>query len=50
MGHFSYQHGAKTPKKADQKQLARLQNQGDVLRQRALKHGLNLTLEETLNG
>ncbi|MFQ4135910.1 hypothetical protein PGN35_006275 [Nodosilinea sp. PGN35] len=50
MGTFSYQHGAKTPAEADQKQLARLQNQGDVLRQRALKHGLNLTLEETLNG
>ncbi|MBD2106528.1 hypothetical protein [Nodosilinea sp. FACHB-13] len=50
MGTFSYQHGAQTPEEADQKQLARLQNQGDVLRQRALKHGLNLTLEETLNG
>ncbi len=50
MGTFSYQHGAKTPAEADQKQLARLQNQGDVLRERALKHGLNLTLEETLNG
>ncbi|HZG38747.1 MAG TPA: hypothetical protein VEZ50_08700, partial [Nodosilinea sp.] len=50
IGTFSYQHGAKTPEEADQKQLARLQNQGDVLRQRALKHGLNLTLEETLNG
>ncbi|WOD37490.1 hypothetical protein [Nodosilinea sp. E11] len=50
MGTFSYQHGAKTPAEADQKQLARLKNQGDVLRQRALSHGLNLTLEETLNG
>lgn len=50
MGTFSYQHGAKTPEEADQKQLARLKNQGDVLRRRALKHGLNLTLEETLNG
>ncbi len=50
MGTFSYQHGASTPTEADQKQLARLKNQGDVLRQRALKHGLNLTLEETLNG
>ncbi|MBD1875615.1 hypothetical protein H6F75_19215 [Nodosilinea sp. FACHB-131] len=50
MGTFSYQHGAQTPEEADQKQLARLQNQGDVLRQRALQHGLNLTLEETLNG
>ncbi|MEO1069311.1 MAG: hypothetical protein AAFW95_09350, partial [Cyanobacteria bacterium J06638_6] len=50
MGTFSYQHGAKTPEEADQKQLARLKNQGDVLRRRALKHGLNLSLEETLNG
>jgi hypothetical protein len=50
MGTFSYQHGAKTPEEADQKQLARLKNQGDVLRRRALKHDLNLTLEETLNG
>lgn len=50
MGTFSYQHGAKTPEEADQKQLARLQNQGEVLRQRALNHGMNLTLEETLNG
>lgn len=50
MGTFSYQHGAKTPEEADQKQLARLQNQGEVLRQRALSKGLNLTLEETLNG
>lgn len=50
MGTFSYQHGASTPAEADQKQLARLKNQGDVLRRRALKHGLNLTLEETLNG
>jgi hypothetical protein len=50
MGTFSYQHGAKTPEEADQKQLARLKNQGAVLRQRALQHGLNLTLEETLNG
>ncbi|MGB3200160.1 MAG: hypothetical protein WBA99_04615 [Nodosilinea sp.] len=50
MGTFSYQHGAKTPEEADQKQLVRLQNQGDVLRRRAVQHGLNLTLEETLNG
>ncbi|WP_026072653.1 hypothetical protein [Nodosilinea nodulosa] len=50
LGTFSYQHGAKTPEEADQKQLARLKSQGDVLRQRALKQGLNLTLEETLNG
>jgi hypothetical protein len=50
MGTFSYQHGASTPEEADQKQLARLQNQAEVLRRRALRHGLNLTLEETLNG
>jgi hypothetical protein len=50
MGTFSYQHGAATPEEADQKQLKRLQHQGEVLRQRALDQGLNLTLEETLNG
>ncbi|TVQ07052.1 MAG: hypothetical protein EA368_15405 [Leptolyngbya sp. DLM2.Bin27] len=50
LGTFSYQHGAKTPQEADQKQIARLKHQGEVLHQRALKHGLNLTLEETLNG
>lgn len=50
MGTFSYQHGAKTAAEADQKQLQRLQSQTQVLKKRALKHDLNLNLEETLNG
>ncbi len=50
MGTFSYQHGAKTPAEADQKQLSRLQNQSQVLKRRAISHDINLTLEETLNG
>ncbi len=50
MGTFSYQHGATSAAEADQKQLQRLKSQSEVLRKRALKHGLTLTLEETLNG
>lgn len=50
MGTFSYQHGATSPQEADQKQLKRLQSQTQVLKQRAKNQGLNLTLEETLNG
>lgn len=50
LGTFSYQHGASSVEEADRKQLQRLQQQTDVLRRRALRHGLTLTLEETLNG
>jgi hypothetical protein len=50
MGTFSYQHGASSAAEADQKQLHRLQSQSQVLQRRAIKHGLTLTLEETLNG
>jgi len=50
MGTFSYQHGATSAAEADQKQLQRLKSQSEVLRKRALNHGLTLTLEETLNG
>ncbi|NJL47852.1 MAG: hypothetical protein HC929_10675 [Leptolyngbyaceae cyanobacterium SM2_5_2] len=50
MGTFSYQHGATSAVEADQKQLQRLRSQSEVLRKRALSHGLTLTLEETLNG
>jgi len=50
MGTFSYQHGAKNATEADQKQLQRLKSQSQVLKRRASKHGLNLNLEETLNG
>lgn len=50
LGTFSYQHGATSPGEADQRQLKRLQAQVQVLQKRALKHGLSLSLEETLNG
>lgn len=50
LGTFSYQHGAGSPGEADQKQLQRLQSQIQVLQKRAVKHGLTLSLEETLNG
>ena len=50
LGTFSYQHGAASPGEADQRQLKRLQSQVQVLQKRALKHGLTLSLEETLNG
>lgn len=50
LGTFSYQHGASSPGEADQRQLKRLQSQVQVLQKRALKHGLTLSLEETLNG
>ena len=49
MGSFSYQHEAKSPEEADEKQLQRLQAQADVIRQRADTQRLNLSLEEELN-
>jgi len=49
LGSFSYQHGAKSPEEADEKQLQRLQGQADVIRQKADSHRLNLSLEEELN-
>ncbi len=49
LGSFSYQHGAKSPEEADEKQLKRLQGQADVIRQKADAHGMNLSLEEELN-
>ncbi|RZM82582.1 hypothetical protein DYY88_04915 [Leptolyngbya iicbica LK] len=50
LGTFSYQHGAASPEEADDKQLRRLQTQTEILRQKALAHGLSLTKEELLNG
>lgn len=50
MGTFSYQHGAKTPEEADQKQLKRLQSQTQVLLKKAGEKEIELTLEEKLNG
>ncbi|XHX80331.1 MAG: hypothetical protein RBJ76_10500 [Stenomitos frigidus ULC029] len=49
MGSFSYQHGAKSPEEADEKQLRRLERQAAVIRQKADAHRLNLSLEEELN-
>ncbi|PSB24839.1 hypothetical protein [Stenomitos frigidus] len=49
VGSFSYQHGAKSPEEADEKQLQRLQRQADVIRQKADSHRLSLSLEEELN-
>ena len=51
-GSFSYQHGAKTPEEADQKQLRRLAKQDAVLQQRAAVLGLAYLddLEVRLNG
>ena len=51
-GSFSYQHGAKTPEEADQKQLRRLAKQDALLQQRAAVLGLAYLddLEVRLNG
>jgi len=40
-GSFSYQHGARTPEEADQKQLTRLQKQDQVLQQKAKRLGID---------
>ncbi|MBW4514105.1 MAG: hypothetical protein KME11_02630 [Timaviella obliquedivisa GSE-PSE-MK23-08B] len=49
-GSFSYQHSAQSPEDADQKQLSRLADQAKVIEAKAADHGLQLTLEEKLNG
>jgi hypothetical protein len=49
LGSFSYQHGAKSPEEADEKQLRRLESQAEVIRQKADAHRLSLSLEEELN-
>lgn len=49
LGSFSYQHGAKSPQEADEKQLQRLQGQAEVIRQKADAHRLSLSVEEELN-
>ncbi|MEL7144038.1 MAG: hypothetical protein AAFY33_19110 [Cyanobacteria bacterium J06643_4] len=49
LGTFSYQHGARNPEEADQKQLNRLQRQGDEIVAQAAAQGLELSLEEKLN-
>ncbi|MEO0350923.1 MAG: hypothetical protein AAF282_12845 [Cyanobacteria bacterium P01_A01_bin.15] len=50
MGTFSYQHGAKSPDEADNKQLKRLQRQGKVIARQADQAQLDITLGEALNG
>jgi len=50
LGSFSYQHGAKSPEEADKKQLKRLQAQAEALRRKAEDKGMNLSLQEELNG
>ncbi|MEB3337306.1 MAG: hypothetical protein VKJ46_07595 [Leptolyngbyaceae bacterium] len=50
LGSFSYQHGAESPEAADAKQLKRLQNQAITLREKAKAKGIELTLQEELNG
>ncbi|MEM6867776.1 MAG: hypothetical protein AAF528_05275 [Cyanobacteria bacterium P01_C01_bin.121] len=50
LGTFSYQHDAKSPEDADEKQLRRLKRQGLELETQAAQQGLALTLEEKLNG
>ncbi|MEM6433088.1 MAG: hypothetical protein AAF773_04400 [Cyanobacteria bacterium P01_D01_bin.115] len=50
LGTFSYQHGASTPEEADAKQLKRLQQQTQLLSQKAQAKGLTLSPEELLNG
>ena len=50
LGTFSYQHGASSVEEADQKQLARLHRQVAQQQQQAADLGLELTLEQTLNG
>ena len=50
LGSFSYQHGATSPEEADAKQLARLRQQAETMLEKAAAQGMNLTLEEKLNG
>jgi hypothetical protein len=50
LGSFSYQHGAASPKEADEKQLSRLRKQAGVMQEKAAAQGITLSLEEQLNG
>lgn len=49
LGSFSYQHQARSPEEADQRQLSRLQDQAQLLAKKAAELNLSLTLEEQLN-
>ncbi len=50
LGTFSYQHGAESPEAADERQLKRLKQQGLELTSQAIALGIDLSLEEKLNG
>lgn len=52
LGSFSYQHcdAQCTPEEADDRQLRRLRNQTELLQQKAVSYGLQMSLEEQLNG
>lgn len=50
LGSFSYQHAARSPEDADQRQLSRLQTQDKMLQKKAARQGLKLTPEERMNG
>lgn len=50
LGTFSYQHGARSPEEADEKQLTRLRYQGLQLEEKAAGLGVKLSLEAKLNG
>jgi len=50
LGTFSYQHEARSPEDADEKQLRRLKKQGFELEEQATRLGIRLSLIEKLNG
>lgn len=50
LGSFSYQHGASSPEEADQKQLQILSSQAIKIISEGESHGLQMTLEEAMNG
>ncbi len=50
LGTFSYQHGAESPEAADKQQLTQLKQQGLELESQAIALGIQLSLEEKLNG
>ncbi len=50
LGTFSYQHGARSPQEADNKQLKRLKKQGKTIAQQADQADLTMSLGEVLNG
>jgi hypothetical protein len=49
LGTFSYQHGAVSPEEADARQLKRLEQQAQLIKEKAQQKHLELTTEELLN-